>query len=350
MSELEVPIRPAVRALPRYAPGKSAEGAVKLSSNEMPLPPSAPVAEAMRRALETVNRYPDLTAVELRGAIAARHGVDADQVCVGTGSSALLVAALGAVCEPGDRVVYPWRSFESYPIAIPASHGVGVPVPLDSEGHHDVPGLIEAAVQGARVLILCSPNNPTGPALGFDAIERVVGAVDPSTLVLVDEAYIDFVTDPAVATAIPLIAEHANVLVMRTFSKAHGLAGARIGYAIGHPELIGAIQAVSIPFGVSAAAQAGALASLEDEAGVRAAVAEIVAERERVVAALRAFGWEVIDSQANFFFLPGAGEPFVAACAGEGLLVRPFPEGVRVSIADREANDRLLGVARDFIA
>ncbi|MDY3092986.1 MAG: aminotransferase class I/II-fold pyridoxal phosphate-dependent enzyme, partial [Schaalia hyovaginalis] len=158
MSELEVPIRPAVRALPRYAPGKSAEGAVKLSSNEMPLPPSAPVAEAMRRALETVNRYPDLTAVELRGAIAARHGVDADQVCVGTGSSALLVAALGAVCEPGDRVVYPWRSFESYPIAIPASHGVGVPVAPPTPGAPQVPRRIGAGRHGGPGEGMFAPN------------------------------------------------------------------------------------------------------------------------------------------------------------------------------------------------
>lgn len=347
MSECQVPIRSAVRALPRYAPGKALPGAVKISSNEMPAPPSAAVLEAMREALETVNRYPDLTAAPVREAVAARFGVAPDQVCVGTGSSALLLAALSAVCEPGARVAYPWRSFESYPIAIPASHAVGVPIPLDEDGAHDVEALI-AAASDASALILCTPNNPTGPALPFETVRSIVERLPASVLVLVDEAYIDFATDPAVSTAIPLIADHSNVLVMRTFSKAHALAGIRIGYAIGHADLIGAIQAVSVPFGVSTLAQVAALASFMDEEGVRAAVSEVIAERSRMIAALREVGLAVPDSQANFFFLPGLGADFVEACAAAGLVVRPFPEGVRVTVADRATNDRFLEVARGF--
>lgn len=347
MSELQVPIRPAVRDLPRYIPGKALPGAVKLSSNEMPDAPSDPVLDAMRTALGTVNRYPDLTAAPVREAIARRFSLAPEQVCVGAGSSALLLAALSAVCDPGAKVVYPWRSFESYPIAIPASHARGVPIPLDEDGRHDVEGLITAAAD-ARAMILCSPNNPSGPALSFEAIRGIIERVPARVLVLVDEAYIDFATDPAVSTAIPLIEEHPNVLVLRTFSKVHALAGVRIGYAIGDAELIGAIQAVSVPFGVSSVAQAGALASLEDEAGVRAAAQEIIRERERMIGELRGMGVDVPDSQANFLFLPGAGAEFADACARAGLIVRPFPEGVRVTVADREANDRFLEAAKRF--
>lgn len=347
MSELQVPIRTAVRELPRYVPGKALPGAVKLSSNEMPDAPSDPVLDAMRAALGTVNRYPDLTAAPVREAIARRFRVTPEQVCVGTGSSALLLAALSAVCSPGATVVYPWRSFESYPIAIPASHARGVPVPLDEDGGHDVEGLVEAAAE-ASALILCSPNNPSGPALGFDQIRGIVEKVPASVLILVDEAYIDFATDPAVSTAIPLIEEHPNVLVLRTFSKVHALAGVRIGYAIGDAELIGAVQAVSVPFGVSSVAQAGALASLEDEAGVRAAARAIIRERERMIGELSGMGFDVPDSQANFFFLPGAGVEFADACAEAGLIVRPFPEGVRVTVADPQTNTRFLEVAKSF--
>lgn len=347
MSELQVPIRPAVRDLPRYVPGKALPGAVKLSSNEMPYAPSDPVLDAMRAALGAVNRYPDLSAAPVREAIARRFSITPEQVCLGAGSSALLLAALSAVCSPGATVVYPWRSFESYPIAIPASHARGVPVPLDEEGRHDIEGLIAAAAD-ASAMILCSPNNPSGPALSFDEVRTIVEKTPASVLILVDEAYIDFAEDPGVSTAIPLIEEHRNVLVLRTFSKVHALAGVRIGYAIGDAELIGAIQAVSVPFGVSAVAQAGALASLEDEAGVRAAARAIILERRRMIAELREAGLAVPDSQANFFFLPGMGAEFVEACAEAGLIVRLFPEGVRVTVADPQTNDRFLEVAKRF--
>lgn len=344
---LTVPIRCAVEDLPRYKPGKSAPGAVKMSSNEMPDGPSAKVVQAMTKALESVNRYPDLTATPVRQAVAERFDVAPEQVCIGTGSSALLVAALNVVCEPGTRVVYPWRSFESYPIAIPSVHGVGVPIPLLADGAHDLEALVASANEdNVGALVLCSPNNPTGPALTFEQVHDVVERVNPHVLILVDEAYIDFVTDPCVSTAIPLISEHSNVLVMRTFSKVHALAGIRIGYAIGHENLIGAIQAVSIPFGVSTVAQAGALASLAEAEEIHTQAKRIAAERDRMIAELRDAGFEVPDSQANFFFLPGAGNEVVDACAAAGLIVRPFADGVRVSVATPDMNDEFLKVTR----
>ena len=263
-------IRPAVAALPRYVPSKTAPGAVKISSNEMPAPPSPAVLEAIARELETINRYPDLTAAPLREALAQRFGVHADQVCVGTGSSAILVAALSAVCQPGSQVVFPWRS------------------------------------------------------------------------------YIDFATKPGVRTAVPLIEEHPNVIVMRTFSKAHALAGVRVGYAIGDPEVIGAIQALLVPFGVNSLALAAALASLKDAEGVQRAVSEIIAERERIIPALRDLGYDIPDSQSNFYLIRGDVYGLVEACARVGLIVRPFRVGVRVSVGSPEQNDRFLSVATEF--
>ena len=332
-------IRPAVASLPRYVPSKTAPGAVKISSNEMPTPPSPAVLEAIARELETINRYPDLTAAPLREALAQRFGVGADQVCVGTGSSAILVAALSAVCQSGSQVVFPWRSFESYPIAVPSVGGDPVPVELLPDGAHDLDAMRAAITPDTVAVIVCSPNNPTGPALTYEEIAGFVADVPDDVMIIVDEAYIDFATKPGVRTAVPLIEEHPNVIVMRTFSKAH---------AIGDPEVIGAIQALLVPFGVSSLALAAALASLKDAEGVQRAVAEIIAERERIIPALRDLGYDIPDSQSNFYLIRGDVYGLVEACARVGLIVRPFRVGVRVSVGSREQNDRFLAVAAEY--
>ena len=338
-------IRPAVASLPRYVPGRSAPGADKISSNEMPTPPSPAVLEEMARSLQAINRYPDLTAAPLREALADRLRVAPDQLCVGTGSSAILLAALSALCQPGSQVVYPWRSFESYPIAVTAVGGQPVPVGLLPDASHDLDAMRGAITPDTVAVIVCSPNNPTGPALTFDQVSSFVASIPDSVMVLIDEAYIDFATAPGVSTAIPLIASHPNVVVTRTFSKAHALAGARVGYGIGDAEVIDAMQALLVPFGVNSVAQAGALASLNDSDEVHRAVREVVAERERVVPALRSLGYDVPDTQSNFYMLRGTGPDLVEECARAGLIVRPFPEGVRVSVGAPSHNDRFLAVA-----
>ena len=340
--------RPAVLSLPRYKPSKSAPDAVKISSNEMPTPPSPAVLEAIARELQTINRYPDLTAAPLRQALGSRFGVGADQVCVGTGSSATLVAALSAVCQPGTQVIFPWRSFESYPIAVPTVGADPVPVPLLPDGSHDLVAMHEAITADTVAVIVCSPNNPTGPALTYEDIAAFVADVPDDVMIIVDEAYIDFATKPGVRTAVPLIETHPNVVVMRTFSKAHALAGVRVGYAIGDAEVIGAIQALLVPFGVNSLALAAALASLTDAEGVQRAVADIVAERERIVPALRDLGYDIPDTQSNFYLLRGNVSGLVDECARVGLIVRPFREGVRVSVGSREQNDLFYSVAAEF--
>ena len=340
--------RPTVLSLPRYKPSKYAPDAVKISSNEMPTPPSPAVLEAIARELQTINRYPDLTAAPLREALGNRFGVGADQVCVGTGSSAILVAALSAVCQPGTQVVFPWRSFESYPIAVPTVGADPVPVPLLPDGSHDLVAMRAAITADTVAVIVCSPNNPTGPALTYEDIAAFVADVPDDVMIIVDEAYIDFATKPGVRTAVPLIETHPNVVVMRTFSKAHALAGVRVGYAIGDAEVIGAIQSLLVPFGVNSLALAAALASLADAEGVQRAVADIVAERERIVPALRDLGYDIPDTQSNFYLLRGNVYGLVDECARVGLIVRPFREGVRVSVGSREQNDLFYSVAAEF--
>lgn len=347
---MRVRIRPEVDALPRYRPGRSLPGAAKLSSNENPFGPSAPVREAAAAELPGLNRYPDFGASDLTEAIASHLGVADDQVCMGTGSSAVLLAALSVVCVPGSEVVFPWRSFESYPIAAPSVGAACVPVPLTPSWELDLPALSAAVGPATAAVLLCTPNNPTGPALTLEQVRSFVAGVPAEVLVIVDEAYIELATAPGVSSAVALIAEHPNVLVLRTFSKVYALAGLRVGYGIGHADLVSAVRAVSIPFGVSSVAQAAALAALSDQDAVRHSVAATVAERTRVIAALRALGYDVPDSQSNFYWIPAAqsGPNFVEACAASGLVVRPFPEGVRISIGTREDDDRVIEVARAF--
>ncbi|AYD88912.1 histidinol-phosphate transaminase [Actinomyces lilanjuaniae] len=352
-----VRIRQAVTSLPSYVPGaRPGHGDVaKLSSNELPFPPQEAVVAAMTRVAAEANRYPEMTGEGLVSALAHRWGVEASQVVVGNGSVALIQHLLDTVCDQGDEVVMPWRSFEAYPICVAVAGAHAVTVPLTSQGRHDVPAMLAALTPRTRVVMACTPNNPTGAALSAEELTALVEGVPRDVVVLVDEAYLDFVTDPSVGDALDLLPHHPNLVVSRTFSKAHALAGLRVGYLIAEPGLASAVRSVATPFGVSLPAQAAAVAALGEE--VRAETARrarlVVAERERVVAALRGQGWEVPTTQGNFFWL-GVGDQ-AAALAGHfaqaGVLVRPFAgEGVRVSIGTPEENDRVLEAAAAWSA
>lgn len=352
-----VPLRPAVLALPPYVPGaRSVPGAAafKLSSNENPYPPLPSVLAAIADAAADVNRYPDMYATELTEAIAATYGVEADQVVVGNGSVALLGHLLAAVVQPGDEVVHGWRSFEAYPIAIAVAGGTGVPVPLrtgSDEGRLDLDAMADAVTARTRVMLVCSPNNPTGPAVTRAELDVFLARVPRDVLVVLDEAYIEFVRDPEVPDGVDLLADHPNLLVLRTFSKAYGLAGLRVGYAIGRSRLIAGIRAVSTPFGVSHIAQQAALASLRSRGELLARVDRLVAERTRLVAGLAARGWVVPDSQANFVWLALGDRTtaFASAARSAGVILRPFTgEGVRVSVGEPEATDLLLDVVEEW--
>ncbi|WP_026460246.1 histidinol-phosphate transaminase [Schaalia suimastitidis] len=346
---LPVRLRPEALTIPRYVPGRAVPGAAKLSSNEMPSRPSPSAIEAASAAIASAHRYPDMAAHQLRDAIATHYRLDVEQICVGTGSSAVLLAALSAVCQPGAEVIFPWRSFESYPIAVPTSHATPVPIALRPDGSHDLDAMLAAVNEATAALILCTPNNPTGVALTYTQVADVAARLPDHVLLIVDEAYMEFATAPEVTTAVPLIATHPNIMVMRTFSKAYALAGLRVGYGMGHADLIGAMQALSVPFGVSGPAQAGALAALNDQAYMCAAVAEVVAERERIVTRLHDMDVLLPETQANFYWLPTFGRDFVDSCAAEGLIIRPFPEGVRVTVGSAEHNDRLLTLVQCYL-
>ena len=350
----QVPLRPAVAALPTYVPGgRSPVGAAafKLSSNENPFPPLPSVVAVIIDGAMDINRYPDMDATELTDAIAIRLGVAPGAIVLGNGSIAVLGHVLAAVVDAGDEVVYPWRSFEAYPIAVAVAGGVGVPVPVTDDGRLDLPAMAAAVTARTRVVLVCTPNNPTGPAVHADELAVLVDAVPRDVLVVLDEAYVEFVRDPLAADALAVFAHHPNVVVLRTFSKAYGLAGLRIGFAVARPRLAIGIRAASTPFGVSHVAQLAAIASLAatDELLVR--VAAIVDERARMLAGLREQGWSVPDTQANFVWLP-LGEraaAFAAAATLAGVIVRPFAgSGVRVSVGEREATDVLLAFTATF--
>jgi histidinol-phosphate aminotransferase len=352
-------LRANMAGVPAYVAGKPAVArdgleVFKLSSNENPFPPLPSVLTAITRAAAGVNRYPDPAATAMLAAVAQRWDVGVENLVAATGSVRLLAQLAEITCAPGDEVVYAWRSFESYPITAAISDATPVEVPLTAEARHDLPAMLAAVTERTRLVILCSPNNPTGPALRRGELDEFLAAVPGDVLVVLDEAYREFVDDPEVPDGLDLFREHPNVVVLRTFSKAYGLAGLRIGVAVAHPDVAGTLRRASTPFGVSAVAQAAVVASLQTaaEAELMDRVSVLVAERNRLVPALREQGWPVPDAQGNFFWLP-VGEralELADAFAAEGLVVRAFAgAGIRVTVAERAANDRFLEVAAGLV-
>jgi histidinol-phosphate aminotransferase len=346
--------RETVAAIPTYVAGKpptprAGLTTYKLSSNENPYPPLPGVLEAVARAAAQMTRYPDMGCVELLEALSTRFGVPISDLAVGTGSVALLYHLLQATVSDGDEVVYAWRSFEAYPIAVQLTGATSVQVPLTADTRHDFKAMEAAITDRTKVVLVCTPNNPTGPVVRRDELLAFLDVVPSDVLVVLDEAYREFVREPDVVDGVEVYRERPNVLVLRTFSKAYGLAGFRVGYAIGHPDVVAAIRKCALPFGVSYVAQAAAIASLAVEDELLERVDALVAERTRVVDELRAAGWDVPESETNFVWLELGDETvkFAEAVQAEGVSVRPFPgDGVRVTIGEPEANDLFLGVAR----
>jgi histidinol-phosphate aminotransferase len=348
--------RECVSRIPAYVAGKPPQPRAglttyKLSSNENPYPPLPGVVEAATRAVEQMNRYPDMGSTALYDALSDRLGVGTDELALATGSVGLIYQLVQAFCEPGDEVVYAWRSFEAYPIGVTAAGARSVQVPVTADGRHDLDAMAAAVTDRTRIVVVCTPNNPTGPSVSQSELDDFLAKVPEHVLVVVDEAYVEFVrmSDPVDGTA--TVRSHANVVSTRTFSKAYGLAGFRVGYAIGPAPIAGALRAVSLPFGVSAVAQAAAVASLAAEAQLLERVEALVAERERVVKGLADAGVAVPDAQGNFvWFATGDRTTEFAAAADDlGIVIRPFAgDGARVSIGETEANDRVIELARTW--
>ncbi len=348
--------RPNVLAIPAYVAGKPPAPrpgltSYKLSSNENPYPPLPGVLAAATQAAAEMNRYPDMGNTALYAALSDTLGVPTDDLAAATGSVALIYQLVNAFCEPGDEVVYAWRSFEAYPIAVTAGGASSVQVPLAADGRHDLDAMAAAVTDRTKVVIVCTPNNPTGPAVSQSDLDAFIAQVPSHVLVVVDEAYLEFVRMDDAIDGIATYRAHDNVVLTRTFSKAYGLAGFRVGYAVGPAPLAGALRAVSLPFGVSHVAQAAAIASLASSEALMQRVDDLVERRTDLLARLREVGWHLPDAQGNFVWFPlGERTPdFAAACGEVGVSVRPYgTEGLRVSIGEREAFDRVVEVAARF--
>jgi histidinol-phosphate aminotransferase len=339
--------RASIAAMPRYIAGRpAAADAFKLSSNENPYPPLPGVLEAAVSAAASMNRYPDIGNTALYAALAEMYDVPLDDLAVATGSTGLIYGLLSAFCQARDEVVYGWRSFEAYPIAVLAAGATSVPVPTTSEGRLDLAAIGHAVGPRTKAVLLCSPNNPTGPALTQSEVDTFLAWVPSDVLVVLDEAYIEFerIADPV--DGIATYRRHANVAVVRTFSKAYGLAGFRVGYCIAPAPIAAALRAVTLPFGVNLVAQAAAVASLHARPELEERIEALVAERARIVSAVRAEGWEIPDAQGNFVWFPLDRDRiprFVAAAEAVGIMVRPLgTDGVRVSVGEVEANNRII--------
>lgn len=345
-------LRADVAALPRYRPGRSGAGSARLSANESPEPPHADVVAAAARAAGSHgHRYPDFAAGELTAQLADRHGTSVDHIAVGCGSVALCQQLVHATCAPGDEVLFAWRSFEAYPIVAGIGHARPVRVPLLPDGRHDLPRMADRVGPATRLVFLCSPNNPTGPGIESAELSAFFEAIGPDVVVALDEAYYEYVDDAAVVDGASLVHREPRLVALRTFSKAFGLAAFRVGYAVGHPELVDGIRAVGVSFAVSGPAQAAASTALRRSGEVLAVAARVCAERRRVERSLHAIGLAVPAAQGNFVWLPlgMAAASFAAHAGRNGVSVRTFDgEGVRVTIGARHDNDRFLQLVADF--
>ena len=345
-------IRPDLDTLPAYVPGRAIPGAIKLASNEVCLPPTAPVLAAIAEAAATGNRYPDLAVTGLTARLAGFLGVDAERIAIGCGSVTLCQQLVQATClEPSDEVLFAWRSFEAYPIVTQIGGATIRTVALDADFRHDVDAMAAAVTPHTRLVIVCSPNNPTGTVVTRDEMERLLAAVGPDVLVALDEAYYEYVNDPAAVDGMTLLDAHPNLVVLRTFSKAYRLAALRVGYAVGSPEVVTALRKVCSPFSVSSLAQAAAIAALDNAADLLPSCAEVLTERIRVRDALLSAGYTVPPTQSNFVWLALGDQTaaFSAHCLDNKVIVRPFAsDGVRVTVSAPEENDAFLAAAQSY--
>ncbi len=356
-------------SIPGYTPGVpkghtaeevASSDLAQLASNESPHPPLRQVVDAITAATSSMNRYPDPDATRLRVRLAEIHGVDPARIAVSNGSCEILLAAGEAMLEPGAHVVYAWPAFSMYPNLAALTDADETRVPLADGEVHDLDSMLDAIGPETRLVMVCNPNNPTGTYLPASEISDFVSRVPEDVTVILDEAYIEFqqIDDPA--ASVRLGAEHDNLVVLRTFSKSHSLAGLRVGYSISSPEFRAAVDAVRQPFSVNALAQAAATEALGHAEEIAAQIAHSVAERERVEAGFHEIGLETAETAANFSWVSlgtrGAEieDSVVAHLAEAGIVVRPGrllgePGRLRISYGTREVNDRLLAAMAEAV-
>jgi histidinol-phosphate aminotransferase len=325
---------------------------VRLASNESPYPPLAEVREAIERTLGSLNRYPDPSNSLLRRRLSERYEVPQSRIAIGNGSCDILLAAGEALLEPGAELIYAWPSFSVYPHLSAASGARAVTVPLDEAERHDLPAMLREITVATRIVIVCNPNNPTSTALPLAQIASFLDEVPPHVCAIVDEAYCEFnlLDDPD--ASIELLERHPNLMLLRTFSKVHGLCGLRVGFALcGSDALPRALDQVRQPFFCNALAQAAAVEALSHQDAVIERVARNVAERTSVDERLRALGLDPAESQANFcWFHLGEGrdeQEVIKGLADRGILVRAGTAlggdgALRVTYGTPAENERFL--------
>ena len=318
----------------------------RLSSNESPFEPLRAVRDAVAASAAHINRYPSLRPFELIDLLAATHGVAAEQIVVGGGSLSVLEQFIRTFAGEGDEVIYGWRSYEAYPIVVGASGARAVEVNL-RDGYHDLEEMFGRITDATRVIIVCNPNNPTGTVLPSGALDSFVARVPGRCLIVLDEAYHEFAPFGATRDGLELVARYPNVVVLRTFSKAYGLAGLRVGYAVASRAVIEAVTRIELPFSVSVPAAAAASAALLCSEEIFAQVKQIQIERERLRTMLESARLRVYPSAANFLWLPMGADSvaFSERCAHGGVAVRCFAgEGVRITVGTAQSTAALASI------
>lgn len=348
---MPVNLRPEIAALTPYRQGRPAPAdAFKLSSNENPFPALPAITDAISAA--TTPLYPDGAASVLRGRLAERFGVTLDEVHVAAGSVAILYQLAQAAAGPGDEIIYSWRSFEAYPGLVTVAGATSVQVPNRADGTHDLDAMAAAITDRTRLVLVCSPNNPTSATVTAEDFERFMAAVPQTVLVVLDEAYREFVTDDAAVDGTTQHTRHPNLVILRTFSKAYGLAGLRVGYAVGPAYILDACRSTAIPLSVTESAQRAALVALDHEDEYATQIAELVERRDRIRDALRAQGWTIPEPQGNFIWLPTGAATATAqeTLEAHGIVARVFAdEGIRVSLGTEESVAKLLSATEVIV-
>ena len=345
-------LRPDIDKIPEYKAGarpipQPGIQTFKVSSNESHHDPLPSVVAAIEKSIADINRYPDPFSTDLVAAISQHFDVPTEHISLATGSVALCGQIIQSAAGPGDEIIYAWRSFEAYPIWTQIAGATSVQIPLAPDETHDLVAFKSAITDKTRVIFLCTPNNPTGQIIPAGEIEEFIKSVSLEIIIVLDEAYIEYVPSELRPNSFDLYRKYPNVVVLRTFSKAYGLAGLRVGFAVAQDRISGALHKTALPFGVSTLAQSAAIAALAAESELLQRVDHVNAERTRVMQALRQQGWDLQPSYANFIWLR-TGErttEIFKSFEDAGLSVRPFPgEGIRITVAEPDANDRVIQV------
>lgn len=360
-----IKVSPDISGIVPYPPGKPMEelerelgirGAIKLASNENPLGPSRKALRAIRAGLTKIQRYPDGAGYYLREALAERWKVSPAQVLIGNGSNEIIELLIRTFILPGDEAIMARPSFSVYRLIVAAGHGKPVEVPL-RDGKHDLPAMAKAVTPKTKLVFICNPNNPTGTIVGKREVERFLSHIPKRILVVFDDAYAEYATAPDYPQSVSLLREGAGLIMLRTFSKIYGLAGLRIGYGVGQPEVIDYMNRVRQPFNTNLPAQMGALAALSDEAHVTRSLEVNREGKAFLYRQFDAMGLSYFPSETNFIYFdlngkdPGIGKKIFTALLHKGVIIRHL-EGIhlRVTVGLARENRRFIRSLKEVLA